>query len=177
MHTKYFVKLLYIIKEFTPLWVSSLANIGRATDKVHMSDSLLMLDLVRVVYWFDEQLQQALAERGWGSLNRSQSLVLANVANGETRSARIAEKLGVSRQALSQLTAELITRDILELAPDPQDKRARILQFTPRSHGIRDDAQAILRNLEDQIAASTSTEALNTVKATMRGFLASDTIR
>ena len=67
-----------------------------------MSDSLLMLDLVSVVYWFDERLQQALAARGWGTLNRSQSLVLANVANGETRSARIAEKMGVSRQALSR---------------------------------------------------------------------------
>ena len=133
-----------------------------------------MLDLVSVVYWFDERLQQALAARGWGTLNRSQSLVLANVANGETRSARIAEKMGVSRQALSQMTAELIARNILELAPDPQDKRARILQFAPQSHGIRDDAQAVLRDLESQIAASTSTEALDTVKSTLRSFLSSD---
>lgn len=138
-----------------------------------MTDSLLMLDLVRVVYWFDEQLQQALAKRGWGMLGRSQSLVLANVANGETRSARIAEKLGVSRQAMSQLAAELIARNILEFAPDPQDKRARILRFTPQSQGIRDDAQAVLRDLENQIAAHTSPADLAAFKAILGRFLAS----
>lgn len=138
-----------------------------------MTDSLLMLDLVRIVYWFDEQLQQTLEKRGWGMLNRSQSLVLAIIANGETRSARIAEKLGVSRQAMSQLAADLITRNILEFAPDPQDKRARILRFAPQSQGLRDDAQSVLRDLENRIAVHTSPGDLAAIKSILGRFLAS----
>ena len=48
-----------------------------------MTSQLLMLDLVRTLYWFDEQLQVRLEALGWGRRGRSQSLILANIANGE----------------------------------------------------------------------------------------------
>ena len=136
-----------------------------------MTRSLLMLDLVRTVYWFDEQLQAGLDAKGWGKLSRTQSLVLVNVANGETRAARMAENLGISRQAMSQFLAEMVDNKLVELVPDPADRRARIVRFAPEAHAIRDDAQKILRDLEAELAAAMGTEDLGVMREGLRAFL------
>ena len=136
-----------------------------------MTRSLLMLDLVRTVYWFDEQLQARLDAQGWGKLGRAQSLVLANVANGETRAARMAENLGISRQAMSQFLAEMVENKLVELVPDPADRRARIVRFAPESHAIRDDAQKILRDLEAELERGLGTDGLNVMREGLRAFL------
>jgi DNA-binding MarR family transcriptional regulator len=136
-----------------------------------MNQPLLMLDLVRTLYWFDEQLQARLDARGWGRLGRSQSLILANVANGETRAARMAENLGVSRQAMSQFLTEMVDRKLLELAPDPDDKRARIVRFAPESQAIRGDAQQALRELESELEKAVGRENLEALRLGLRNFL------
>jgi DNA-binding MarR family transcriptional regulator len=136
-----------------------------------MNQPLLMLDLVRTLYWFDEQLQARLDARGWGRLGRSQSLILANVANGETRAARMAENLGVSRQAMSQFLTEMVDRKLLELAPDPDDKRARIVRFAPESQAIRGDAQQVLRELESELEKAVGRENLEALRQGLRNFL------
>ncbi|WP_024354841.1 MarR family winged helix-turn-helix transcriptional regulator [Brevundimonas naejangsanensis] len=136
-----------------------------------MNRSLLMLDLVRTLYWFDEQLQARLDARGWSRLGRSQSLILVNVANGETRAARMAENLGVSRQAMSQFLTEMVDRKLLELAPDPHDKRARIVRFAPESQAIRDDAQKVLRELESELENAVGSENLEALRQGLRNFL------
>src|SRR5690606_20829304 len=132
---------------------------------------LLMLDLVRTLYWFDEQLQARLDARGWGRLGRSQSLILANVANGETRAARMAENLGVSRQAMRQSLTEMVDRKPLELAPDPEDKRARIVRLAPESQAIRGDAQQVLRELESELEKAVGRENLEALRLGLRNFL------
>lgn len=138
-----------------------------------MTPSLLMLDLVRTVYWFDEQLQARLAERGWRRLNRTQSLVLVNLANGESRSSRIAEHLGVSRQAISQLLLEMAQADLIELVPDPADRRARVVRFSPRAHAFRDDAQLILRALEDELQTMAGAGVVDAMRTGLSAFLRS----
>lgn len=136
-----------------------------------MTRSLLMLDLVRTVYWFDEQLQGRLDAKGWGKLSRTQSLVLVNVANGETRAARMAENLGISRQAMSQFLAEMVENKLVELAPDPADRRARIVRFAPEAHAIRDDAQKILRDLEAEMEQAVGPDGLAVMREGLRAFL------
>lgn len=116
-----------------------------------MESSLLILDLMRAFYWFDEQLRARLAERGWPGITRSQSLVLANVANGVTRPSRIAEHLGVTRQAMSQLLGEMAARGLVDLVPDPDDARAQRVASAAAGVTIREAARAILRDLEQEL--------------------------
>lgn len=116
-----------------------------------MESSLLILDLMRAFYWFDEQLRARLAERGWTGITRSQSLVLANVANGVTRPSRIAEHLGVTRQAMSQLLGEMAARGLVDLVPDPDDARAQRVASAAAGVTIREAARTILRDLEQEL--------------------------
>ena len=142
-----------------------------------MQQPLLMLDLMRVVYWFDEHLQSELSRHGWGRFNRSQSLVLANIATGQTRAARIAEAIGVSRQAMSQLIAELLARQVVALQPDPDDRRARIITFAPEARPLREMAERILRDLEQRMAAATSRAGVDQTRRLLHQFLESEEAR
>ncbi len=132
-----------------------------------MPTNLLMLDLVKAIYWFDAALQQGLRERGWTDVTRSQSLVLANLANGETRSARIAENLGVSRQAMSQMLAEMVTKNLVCVTNDPEDRRARIVAFAPAAAALRDDASALLIELENRLERHVGKVKMKAVRAVM----------
>lgn len=136
-----------------------------------MTSQLLMLDLVRTLYWFDEQLQARLEALGWGRLGRSQSLILANIANGETRASRMAANLGVSRQAMSQFLNELTDMRLIEVAPDPDDRRARIVRFTPESEAIRDDAKKVLRGMEDELRKAMGVKDFDALRAGLQNFL------
>lgn len=135
-----------------------------------MENSLLMMDLMRAYYWFDESLRARLLQRGWGAVARSQSLVLANVANGVTRASRIAENLGVSRQAMSQLLAEMTEKGLIEIIPDPQDRRAQKVAFAPAGEAIRQDAQQILRDLEAEMEGVVGKAAMQTLRVALAGF-------
>lgn len=135
-----------------------------------MESSLLMLDLMRAFYWFDEQLRARLAQRGWHGITRSQSLVLANVGNGVTRASRIAANLGVSRQAMSQLLAEMETGGLIETAPDPTDRRAQLVAFAAASAGIREDAQQILRALEAEMEQAVGKSRMGSLRTALRAL-------
>lgn len=133
-----------------------------------MQTSLLMLDLGRAFYWFDEQLRARLAQRGWGSISRSQSLVLINIANGVNRPSRIAEKLGVSRQAMSQLLSEMVAARLIEMVPDPKDGRAQLVQFAQAAAGIREDALRISLELEKELERAVGAELLQSMREALR---------
>ncbi|MBL8555971.1 MAG: MarR family transcriptional regulator, partial [Phenylobacterium sp.] len=101
--------------------------------------------------WFDEALQAALKAAGWSPVSRAQSLLFANVSAGVHRPSRLAENLGVSRQYISQMVAELAAKGLLEVGPDPQDGRAQIVTFGTSAIPLRDAAFQVLQHLESEL--------------------------
>lgn len=129
-----------------------------------MENSLLLLDMMRTFLQMDEKLRERLQQRGWPSITRSQSMVLANVANGVTRASRLAENLGVTRQAMSQLLADMVKKGLIELIPDPDHGRAQLVQFAAQADGIREDARRVLRDLEAELEASIGTKQMASLR-------------
>lgn len=135
-----------------------------------MDNNLVMLDLMRAFLWFDEQLRARLKARGWGVVSRSQSLVLTHIANGASRASRIAEYMGVSRQAMSQLLNEMAEAGLIEFAPDPKDRRARLVRFAPGAAKIREDAQQTLRELEVEMQDNLGKAQTASLRAALARF-------
>ena len=129
-----------------------------------MENSLLLLDIMRTFLQMDEKLRERLQQRGWPSITRSQSMVLANVANGVTRASRLAENLGVTRQAMSQLLADMVKKGLIELIPDPDHGRAQLVQFAPQADGIREDARRVLRDLEAELEVSIGAQQMASLR-------------
>jgi DNA-binding MarR family transcriptional regulator len=129
-----------------------------------MENSLLLLDMMRTFLQMDEKLRERLQQRGWPSITRSQSMVLANVANGVTRASRLAENLGVTRQAMSQLLADMVKKGLIELIPDPDHGRAQLVQFAPQADGIREEARRVLRDLEAELEVSIGAQQMASLR-------------
>jgi DNA-binding MarR family transcriptional regulator len=116
------------------------------------------MDLLKGLYWFDNALQNGLKKGGFQAVTRTQSLILLNIMVGESRAARLANNLGVSRQAMSEILGEMEKRGLITSKADAKDKRAQVVTFSAESRDIRNAALRILarleRELEQRIGAS-----------------------
>jgi DNA-binding MarR family transcriptional regulator len=84
-----------------------------------------------------------------------------------TRLVAIADRLGVTKQAVSQWIAELEEMKVVELVGDPDDARAKLVRFTPRGlegihHGL-----SVLRAVEDDLAARVGRKAMDALGDTL----------
>jgi len=84
----------------------------------------------------DAQRWLAAAERANSGrstgLARSHSLVFAHLDADGTRPAEIARRAGISRQAVGQTVAQMKNLGLVKLAPDPSNRRARLVQPTAK---------------------------------------------
>lgn len=114
---------------------------------------MTMIHLLRAVYWYDEALQSNLRRDGWPTPTRTQSMLFANIAMGESRPARLAANLGITRQSMSEMIATLVEQNILVVRPDPQDRRAHEISFHPDSSPLRHAAEAVMNALHQHLGA------------------------
>lgn len=108
--------------------------------------------LLRAFYWVDEGLQRNLRKRGGPVVTHSQSMVISTIGEGIRRPSAIAERLGISRQAVHQCLRELVKVGLVSLQDDPDDARAKIAALKADARPMRKEALRILDELEDALA-------------------------
>jgi DNA-binding MarR family transcriptional regulator len=108
--------------------------------------------LLRAFRWFDESLIAALHAAGWPELTRAHSLVFAHLDPGGTRTAEIARRAGISRQAVHQTVQELQQLGLVSLVPDPSNRSAKLVVPTDRGRDSIRVAKTTLAELEDELA-------------------------
>jgi len=111
----------------------------------------LLVSLLQGFYWFDEGLQNYLRARGWPSVTRPQSMVMANVVVGVRRPSDIARRLGVSRQAIHATISQMVELGILALVDDPTNGRVKLVALTPQGENMRQDAQRAMLIMGDEL--------------------------
>jgi DNA-binding MarR family transcriptional regulator len=108
--------------------------------------------LLRAFRWFDESLIAALHAGGWPELTRAHSLVFAQLDPSGTRTAEVARRAGISRQAVHQTVQELQRLGLLRLVPDPTNRSAKLVVPTDRGQASIRVAKATLAKLEVELA-------------------------
>jgi DNA-binding MarR family transcriptional regulator len=68
------------------------------------------------------------------------------------RGADLAKKLGVTKQAVSQLVTELEEWGVVEQIADPQDGRAKLVRFTKKGEQALLQGLAVLGELETELS-------------------------
>ncbi len=129
----------------------------------------LMTGLLEGFMWLDRGLQQSLQAQGLPSVRRLESMVLVYVASGIQRPSDLARTLGVTRQSINSAVRELEEKQLIELAPDPADKRCKLIRFSREGRPVHIAAANIMSKLE-----STLVERLGepTIDALMGGLTA-----
>jgi DNA-binding MarR family transcriptional regulator len=108
--------------------------------------------LLRAFRWFDESLIAALHAAGWPELTRAHSLVFAHLDPAGTRTAELARRAGISRQAVHQSVQELQRLGLVRLVPDPTNRSAKLVVPTDRGQASIRVAKQTLAKLEGQLA-------------------------
>lgn len=91
-----------------------------------------------------------------------------------TRLTVLAERMGVTRQAVARYVSELEAHDMLERVADPTDGRATLVRFTSSGRERLLDGLRVLGRIEGQVAAGLGperTELLRRVLTDLLGLL------
>jgi DNA-binding MarR family transcriptional regulator len=117
-----------------------------------MDTGFLIVPLLRAFNWLEEGLQTRLREQGWSDVTRPQMMVMIALVMGVKRPSEIARVLGVSRQAVHTTIAGMVEIGLLELTPDPADRRSKLVVAGARGQRFCNEAEAASRAMRAELA-------------------------
>jgi DNA-binding MarR family transcriptional regulator len=88
-----------------------------------------------------------------------------------TRMTALAEKVGVTKQAVGQIVAELEQAGVLCRVPDPSDGRAKLVRFTAEGYDALLAGFDVLHELEDELAAELGEALMRRLKRDLAKLL------
>jgi DNA-binding MarR family transcriptional regulator len=97
--------------------------------------------------------------------------LLPHISLEGTRMTELAERVGVSKQAVSKLVAEFVDQGLLELAPDPVDGRAKLVRFTPRGIEAIRHGLSVLASIESEIASKIGKKRMHALRDGLTAML------
>lgn len=125
---------------------------------------LLMWTILRGGIWLDRCLQENLEARGWPTLSRTESQIMVLASAGITRQVEISKALGLTRQAINQTLGLLKEKGLIDLLPDPDDGRCKIIAFSKNGRHQRQDALSIIDLMEAELARRIGRKTLAALK-------------
>jgi DNA-binding MarR family transcriptional regulator len=123
----------------------------RARLEAAKRESTLQL-LFKAARLLDERaLERVARQPGRPRLRRAHTSLLPHVDLEGTRITDLAERLGISKQAVSQLVDDLEGMGVMARVPDPEDARARRVVFTELGREALLDGLTVLRSMEQEL--------------------------
>lgn len=138
---------------------------GNSTAYV-MADSR-SLRLVHMTSNFERRAQKWLVdllhERGFSELTQSQLNFLGALDCGPNNASKIAQNLGVTRQAVHKTVKELEANQWLTSEADPIRRNQRIITFTVEGERMMSEARALFQQLDETLFAGWEPEQIDAV--------------
>jgi DNA-binding MarR family transcriptional regulator len=120
----------------------------------------------------EEALARVAQTPGRTRLRRSHTSLLPHIDLDGTRVTDLAERLGVSKQAASQLVDDLEQLGVLARVPDAEDARARRVIFTQLGRAGLLEGLSVLRALERELAGKVGEKKMEHMRAALLAILA-----
>jgi DNA-binding MarR family transcriptional regulator len=98
--------------------------------------------VLRLATQLVDGIQEGLAHRGFADIRPAHGFAFMRISNGDATTAKVAEHLGVTKQAGAQLVGYLVEHGYVDRRPDPRDGRARLLALTDRGRACTAAAEA-----------------------------------
>ncbi|GAA0963429.1 MarR family winged helix-turn-helix transcriptional regulator [Kribbella koreensis] len=91
--------------------------------------------------------------RGHPEVKPAHNSVFATLAEGGSRAIDMAERAGITRQSMGEVVRDMVALGILEMRPDPADRRAKLVTYTEHGREVSADGHGHLIELERRFAA------------------------
>jgi len=139
------------------------------TDEIRAHRETVFLRLlIRVSQVETMDLVDRLHVRGHGTVQRAHIAVLGNIHTEGTRLVELARRLGVTRQAASQIVRQIERKGFLERTTDPGDGRAVLVRHTPAGRALLLDALILMDEIEAGYAELVGAKVMNQIKRALR---------
>lgn len=125
--------------------------------------------LIRCARLVDERARARVNDEAGQFVARASTMaLLPHLSLDGTRIVDLADRLEISKQAVSKRVAELVAHGVVEVVPDPADGRAKLVRFTPHGLAAIRHGLGVLNGLEHQLAEQIGADRM----ATLREILA-----
>jgi DNA-binding MarR family transcriptional regulator len=108
---------------------------------------------------------------GGEQIRTSHTLLFPHIEPEGTRITTLAQRVGVSKQAVSQLVDDLVESCVLERVADPSDRRAKLVRFTPKGREAILHGLSVLDELAGEIRLGIGQEAWDNLHASLQQCL------
>lgn len=95
-------------------------------------DTDLALTVLNAATLVVDGIQEGMARRGFADVRPAHGFAFVRISAGGATVLDVAEHLGVTKQAASQLVEQLVQRRYVKRVADPDDARRRVLVLTAR---------------------------------------------
>lgn len=100
----------------------------------HDSGSPSQPPLIALVYRANRELQDDMVRQaraaGYDQAKPAHNSVFGTLALSGARTADLAARAGITRQSMGEIVRELVDQGVLEMKPDPDDRRAKLVTYT-----------------------------------------------
>lgn len=134
--------------------------------RAHRETVLLRL-LIRTSQAETNEVVDRLHALGHTSVSQSYISVLGNIDTEGTRLGTVSERVGTTRQAVSQLVKEIESKGYLERLPDPEDGRAVLVRHTSSGRGLLGAALEIMGEIEERYESIIGERRMQQLKRTL----------
>ena len=131
-------------------------------------EGLLLRLLFRATHAMNAEIADRVRVRGFSDFQPSFTALLANVDTEGTHVTAIAKRLGMSRQAASQLLQVVEAKGYVERVPDPKDGRAVIARHTASGRRLLLTAIDIMQSIEKEYETILAADGLARLKRLLR---------
>ena len=91
-------------------------------------------------------------DRGHPELKPAHNSVFGTLLPDGSRAAEMATRAGITRQSMGEVIREMVELGILEMRPDPADRRAKLVTYTEYGRVVASHGYEHLRELEQRFA-------------------------
>jgi DNA-binding MarR family transcriptional regulator len=102
--------------------------------------------------------------RGHEGLSLAHTNLLAYLDVDGTRITILAERVGVSKQAIGNLVGELEAKGYIRREVDQHDRRAAVITYTPAGWAFLRDAHAVKREIEAEYTATLGGQGMHDLR-------------
>ncbi|WP_225725909.1 MULTISPECIES: MarR family winged helix-turn-helix transcriptional regulator [unclassified Nocardia] len=113
------------------------------------------------------ELDAGLAAAGFADVRAAHAPVFQVIDPEGTRSSVLAERAGMTKQAMGELVRHLESRGYVESAPDPADGRARLVRLTSRGWLVVDAGLAVVQRFDEHLDAIIGSDEVARLRSTL----------
>lgn len=118
-----------------------------------------------------DELQARLVAAGFDDHRLAHHQVMPHVPEDGIRLTDLAERAGMTKQAMAELVVDLEHLGYLQRSPDPLDGRAKLIQFSGRGRRAVGVVLAAFREMEDELTERLGATAMRSLRRSLLRIL------